>query len=304
MGGTVLDADEVWRRYERLLRWRQARPDTIHSYDVALHSLWAHLDGRGVRWDRLTPDDVEEWLAGRCHTGKRNAGKRYSPGTRNKYGARVATFYAQATLEGWIKGRNPLAGWRPPRRPAARRRALKVSAITQLLTELADDRRLAMIVLIGYHQGLRIGEVCRLRVEDIMLDTDPPAIYVQGKGGQDAEMDLSAALIPGLRAWLLTRPASGPLIPNYRFPGEHLSPRYAATLLARAMRPVVGDSFHALRRTTAQQLRILTHDPFLIRDALRHSSLETLDVYVEREPELVAAALGSLPDPQRQEVGR
>ncbi|HEY5988371.1 MAG TPA: site-specific integrase, partial [Streptosporangiaceae bacterium] len=279
MGGgndvTVLSDDDVWRQYKRLLRHRRDSDATIHTYDVALHLLWCNLEQRGIRWDRVTPDDVESWLqAGRCPQGKRNAGLPWSNGTKHVHGARVLTFYTEATEQGWLKGANPLRNWKPPRRPGRRPRALPVSAVGQLLVELADDQRLRIVAMICYFQALRIGEVCRLSVEDVALSADPPMLRVEGKGGQETWMPLSPALVPGLRAFLLTRPASGPLIPNFRFPTEHLSARYGARLLAAAMRPVVGDSGHALRHTAAQQLRRLTRDPFIVRDALRHSSLE------------------------------
>ncbi len=299
----LLSTDEVWQSYERLLRWR-VRPDTIHSYQVALHDLWRHLADHGVRWDRVTPEDVEAWLSRRCHPGKRDAGLPLSKGTRATYARRVLTFYTVAAARGWLTDGNPLADWRPPPRPARRPRALPVSAIGQLMVELAADRRLLMIVALGYHQGLRIGEICRLSVEDLALSADPPTIRVDGKGGREVEMDLSPTLVPGLRAWLLTRPSRGPLIPNYRFPSEHLSARYGARLLAAAMRPLVGDSGHALRHTAAQQLRRLTADPYVVKEALRHSSLDQQLAYVRAEPGLLAAALGRLPDPTRQGSAR
>jgi len=287
-----MTSDEAWQKYERLLRWRQARPDTIHSYHVALHSLWTHLDGQGIRWDRLTPDDVETWLQGRCKPGKRNSGLKKASGTRHTYGARVATFYREATLQGWITGRNPLAGWRPPRRPGRRPRAVPVPAIAQLLVVV--DPRVRMMVLLGYHQALRVGEIVRLRVEDVALGADPPMLRVDGKGGREEWMELSAALVGPLRVWLATRPTSGPLIPNWRFPAEHLSARYASHMLAVVTRPVIGDSGHALRHTAATQLARLTHDPFVVQRALRHSSVAEQAAYVDVE---LGAALALLPDP-------
>jgi integrase len=287
-----MTSDEAWHRYERLLRWRQARPDTIHSYQVALHSLWTYLHGQGVRWDRLTPDDVETWLAGRCQTGKRNSGLQRSKGTRHTYGTRAATFYREATLQGWITGRNPLAGWRPPRRPGRRPRAVPVPAIAQLL--IVVDPRIRMMVLLGYHQALRVGEIVRLSVEDVALGADPPKIRVDGKGGREVWMELSGALVGPLRVWLATRPPSGPLIPNWRFPAEHLSARYASHMLAAVTRPVIGDSGHALRHTAATQLARLTKDPFVVQRALRHASVAEQSAYVDVE---LGAALALLPDP-------
>jgi len=153
-----------------------------------------------------------------------------------------------------------------------------------------------MMVLLGYFQALRVGEIVRLSVEDLALGADPPMIRIDGKGGKQVWMPLSPALVGPLRTFLLLRPARGPLIPNHRDPDRHLHPKYAAHLLASVMRPVVGDSGHALRHTAARQLRRQTHDPFLVRDALRHAGLGSLEFYTQ-DPETLAAALGLLPDP-------
>ena len=292
---------DLWRQYARLLRRRRRSEETIRLYDVVLHDLWSYLERVGVRWDHLTPEDIDAWLRRTCHVGKRDAGLPLQRGTLHTYGAIAKRSYRLFAERGWLR-RNPLEDWEPPPRPAARPRALPVSAIGLLLTELAEDRRLTMIVALMYHQALRIGEVVKLSVEDITLITDPPMIHIDGKGGREDWMPLSPALVPALRAYLLTRPKAGPLIPNHRYPTQHLSARYGARLLAAAMRPVVGDSGHALRHTAAQQLRRLTRDPFIVKDALRHATLDMQASYVGADVELLADALGRLPDPLRKEA--
>jgi integrase len=298
LGGHMTESD-VWRVYQRLLQRRKRSPATIALYQVVLHDLWGHLDGLGVRWDRLTPEDVDAWLERACKSGKHGAGLALQDGSRNTYGRIAKRCYRLFAERGWLQG-NPLEDWEPPPPPGPRPRALPVEAIGQLL--LRVDPRIRMMVLIGYHQALRVGETVKLRVEDIILGADPPMLLVHGKGGRRVWMPLSRALVPPLRAWLVTRPPSGPLIPNYRDPTRHLDPKYATALLAASMRPVVGDSGHALRRTAAQQLRRLTHDPFVVRDALRQSSLGMLDIYVEADKEALGAALARLPNPLAQEV--
>jgi integrase len=150
------------------------------------------------------------------------------------------------------------------------------------------------MVLLGYHQALRVGEIVRLSVEDVALGADPPMLRVDGKGGREAWMELSGALVGPLRVWLATRPPSGPLIPNWRFPASHLSARYASHMLAAVTRPVIGDSGHALRHTAATQLARLTRDPFVVQRALRHASVAEQAAYVDVE---LGAALALLPDP-------
>ncbi len=282
--------EQVWDQYVRLLHRRRRSQETIQLYRVALRELWVFLADQHHDWRRVTPELVDAWLDSQPR----------AEWTRNTYGAVVRRFYACAVSRGWLQGPNPLEDWIPPPAPPPRPRALPLAAIGELLAIV--DPRIRMMVLLGYHQALRVGEIVRLSVEDLALGADPPMLRVDGKGGRRVWMPLSPALVGPLRAWLLLRPGAGAaLIPNYRHPDRHLDPKYAAHLLASVMRPVVGDSAHALRHTTAQQLRRLTRDPFLVRDALRHSGLGSLGIYTQ-DPESLAAALGLLPDPLRQEA--
>jgi integrase/recombinase XerD len=284
-----LPSNEVWEQYALLLHRRHRSQETIALYEVALSKLWAFLADQQHDWRTVTPELVDAWLDGRVR----------AEWTRNTYGRVVRRFYACAVSRGWLDGPNPLEDWQPPPAPPPRPRALPLDAIGALLAVV--DPRIRMMVLLGYHQALRVGEIVRLSVEDLALGADPPMVRVDGKGGKQTWMPLSPALVGPLRAWLLLRPARGPLIPNYRDPTRYLHPKYAAHLLASVMRPVVGDSGHALRHTAARQLRRQTHDPFLVRDALRHAGLQTLDVYTQ-DPERLAAALGQLPDPLKTEA--
>jgi len=280
-----LPSNDAWAQYARLLRRRHRSQETIDLYRIALNSLWAFLDGQHHDWRHVTPELVDAWLDEQLR----------AEWTRNTYGRVVRRFYTCAVSRGWLDSPNPLEDWTPPPAPPPRPRALPLSAIAELLAVV--DPRIRMMVLLGYHQALRVGEIVRLSVEDLAIGADPPMVRVDGKGGKRVWMPLSPALAGPLRAWLVLRPARGPLIPNWRDPDRHLHPKYAAHLLASVMRPVVGDSGHALRHTAAQQLRRLTADPYVVKEALRHSSLDQQLAYVGAEPGLLAAALGRLPDP-------
>jgi integrase len=282
--GGPLPSTAAWERYVLLLRRRRRSQETIDLYRVVLRELWAFLADQHHDWRQVTPELVDAWLDSQVRAAW----------TRNTYGRVVRRFYACAVSRGWLDGPNPLEDWTPPPAPPPRPRALPLDAIGELLAVV--DPRIRMMVLLGYFQALRVGEIVRLSVEDLALGADPPMIRIDGKGGKQVWMPLSPALVGPLRTFLLLRPARGPLIPNHRDPDRHLHPKYAAHLLASVMRPVVGDSGHALRHTAARQLRRQTHDPFLVRDALRHAGLGSLEFYTQ-DPETLAAALGLLPDP-------
>lgn len=286
-------AADAWRAWLDLMHRRDVSPNTIRLRDLVLHDLWHDLASRGKAWHEVSWQDYQRWLERRCRPGKRNAGGPLSPGSRNTYSRAALCFYRFAAEWGLLEA-NPLAEVAASPRPPIRPRALAINLLTDLVAVV--DPRIRMMVLLGYHQALRISEIVRLRVEDLMLHADQPMLLVHGKGGQAAWMPIAASLLPALRAFAATRPPSGPLIPNWRFPGQPLSVGYATRLLAAAMRPVVGDTSHALRHTAARQLRRLTRDPFIVRDALRHASLDMQAAYVGADLELLADALARLPN--------
>jgi integrase len=306
--GVVVSNNGLWHRYhEWMVNEGHARA-TIKHYHTILRSFWAELETAKVTgpdggkvpraWHQARPKDLERWLDLACQPGNAHAGDAKARNTRTAYRNRVLRVYRWAFEQRLLPGRNPLEDVKPGKWAARRPRALKLSVVGELLVALADDHRLRMMVMIGYYEFLRVGEICRLSVEDFRWDTDPPAMRVQGKGGVEKWMPIKhPALIGALRTYLLTRPPNGPLIPNYNHPGEHLNPSYASHLLARAMRPVVGDSGHALRHTGARELRMLTHDIRAVQEALRHASLSSTEIYLQEEPTFLAGLLAQLPDP-------
>jgi integrase/recombinase XerD len=293
----ALTSGEVWQAYEQLLRRKRDRETTVENYRKILHRLWADLEHDGLQWWQISPEWLDRRLRRPCQPGKRNSGRPLGEGSQHQYHGVAGRFYRTAASRGWIDV-NPLEDAVPPRRPAKRPRALQIRVIADLL--LIVDPRIRMMILLAYHQGLRVGEICRLRVEDLAFGADPPMMQVDGKGGNRVWMPMSPALTGPLREWLVQRPAQGPLIPNFRAPDRHLDPAYASHMLAVTMRPLTGDSAHALRHTCAQQLRRLTKDPFVVRDAMRWSSAEMADTYVRQDEELLADAFAQLPDPLKE----
>ncbi len=92
-----------------------------------------------------------------------------------------------------------------PRKPSKLPEILSREEVVRLLahTGLARHR---VLLMTAYAAGLRVGEVVRLRVQDI--DSDRMTIRVeQGKGAQDRYTLLSPRLLEELRRyWLLERP--------------------------------------------------------------------------------------------------
>jgi integrase/recombinase XerD len=153
----------------------------------------------------------------------------------------------------------------------------------------------------AYACGLRIGEVVRLRIEDI--DSARMMLNVrQAKGRKDRCVPLSLRLLEALRAhWRQHRPTT------WLFPGSgpagHLHPATLQLAVARAVRragPTKRARMHTLRHCFATHLLEAGTDLLTIQHLLGHSSLKTTLRYTHARQQHLAATqspLDRLPEP-------
>lgn len=166
-----------------------------------------------------------------------------------------------------------------PKVPHKKPDILSGTEVAKLL-EAVQSPAAAMVLTIAYGAGLRIGEACRLRPEDI--DGKRKLIHVRlGKGRKDRYVMLSDRLLQGLRQyWLKVRPR-GWLFPGMRR-GQHLSEAFVRTALKRATKAVrlrKRVTTHGLRHAFATHLLESGTDIRVIQVLLGHSSIKTTARY-------------------------
>jgi site-specific recombinase XerD len=188
---------------------------------------------------------------------------------------------------------NPFATWRLqlPRRKRLPRTLtrMEISLLLSSLTRSAQSVRpskgdfLSTAVRLMVCTGLRVGELCKLRIDD--LSPDGSILRIHGKGSRDR---IAYVTDPGLRLELcaLVRErqkamgSCGPLLVN-RF-GSVMKPqsirsrlrRYAIEVgLARRITP------HMLRHTAATLLIEKGVDIRFVQRLLGHSSIATTEIY-------------------------
>lgn len=230
-----------------------------------------------------------------------------SPATRNTYLSAVKRVAKEAWLSGLINAEayqrikevNASRG----RRINTKGRALTKAERLKLLnnnqdtkqSSIADIRDRAIIaVMLGC--GLRKSEVCSLRPENLYLNEG--FFTVIGKGDIEAKVVIPMQVKPILKAWLdakqmETEYVFAPInrhgqLYNARITGEGIS----YILKMRSIRTDV-DSFspHDTRRTFATQLLASGADLLTVRDALRHQSVETTQIYVMQDDERLRSAI-------------
>ena len=167
---------------------------------------------------------------------------------------------------------------------------------TQRLLAAVTSLVPAMALTTAYGAGLRISEVCRLRVEDI--DSKRGLIHVRlGKGRKDRYVMLSDRLLSMLRGyWTRVRPADGWLFPG-RLKGAHLNPSTVRWALAKAVKGTKLKkrvSAHTLRHSFATHLHELGSDVRFIQVVLGHASIRTTARYAQVSQKHIAAVKSPL----------
>jgi site-specific recombinase XerD len=135
-------------------------------------------------------------------------------------------------------------------------------------------------MLLTYSAWLRVGEVVRLRREDI--DVERRLISVrQGKGRKDWQTLLSDVALEALRIYLSNYRIRTWLFPGAR-PGTHLHERSVQKVFARAYEKAgikKAASVHTLRHSFATHLLESGTDLRYIQELLGHSSPKTTEIY-------------------------
>lgn len=194
---------------------------------------------------------------------------------------------------GLIDG-DPSAGLTAPKGEARLPHVLRADELHQLLDEpphaariddemtIRDDAVLELL----YGSGLRVSELCGLRIGD--LDRRRGVVTVWGKGAKQRQVPVSAPAavalerwLDGIRATVAGADAGDRLFVNRR--GRPLTPRDVRRLLDR--RAPSPTHPHALRHTFATHLLDGGADLRVVQELLGHADLTTTQLYthVSRE---------------------
>jgi site-specific recombinase XerD len=145
------------------------------------------------------------------------------------------------------------------------------------------------IVMAAYGAGLRISEVCRLRVQDV--DSRRMVLHVRhGKGDRDRHTMLPRRLLELLRAyWKQERPSGAELFPG-RKPGTTLN-RNAVNKALRVAAERAGlkkrANPHALRHAFATHLLEAGTELRTLQVLLGHASINTTVRYAQVSPVMI-----------------
>jgi integrase len=160
-------------------------------------------------------------------------------------------------------------------------------------------RRDHALLLTAIQTGLRVSELCSLRVCDVSLSTGAHCRVI-GKGRKARVAMLTTETIATLREWCKERNGHDrdPLFPTRR--GGPLTPKAIAWLLDKHTSTAAAECFslhnkrvtpHVLRHTNAMLLRAENIDIHTIALWLGHESTKSTEVYLHADNKLKQQAI-------------
>jgi integrase/recombinase XerD len=252
---------EVVDRFQRMLQAQERSPCTVKQYGHIARTFLGYV---GKPLEDVRVRDVEgyrEYLVLKRHYSKNSL---YT--TVRGLSCLFRSF--GVTMDG---------GLEPPRRPERLPRYLSEEETHRLFeASRASPRDYAILHVLGYG-GLRVGELCHLRLEDIEFDRH--LLHVRsGKGDKDREVVLEERTIAAIERYLADRAVEGVESPRL-FP---LTPVTVERMVRkRAQQAGIAQHVtpHVLRHTLATVLLRKGCDIRYIQKLLGHASVATTQIY-------------------------
>ena len=261
--------EEIWEKLAEEVKLRGFSPLSYHTYKANISTF---LDWCDKPYEDLDEEDFRNYL---IHII--NEGKLKPASINNKNGA--IRFFLVVILG---KNVNYL-------RTARLRGINNLPSVwskeeVERFFSVIDDPRYTAIFMNIYGSGLRISEVCKLKVEDI--DSKNMRLFIrQAKCNKDRYTILSQRGLDALRRyWKIFKPSSPE---HYLFPGRwnkgHLTPEWIDKMFkifkAKAGITTPG-TVHTLRHCFATHALEEGTDVLYIKQLLGHSCFSSTDVYL------------------------
>lgn len=144
-----------------------------------------------------------------------------------------------------------------------------------------------LALLLGLFLGLRVSEICKLKIED--LDLDKATCFVhQGKGDRDRIVPIPARIVEPLRAWIAGRTEGVLLGLTIRTAQVAIEQLGRKANLPRRLKP------HTLRHTFATRLLEKGASIREVQELLGHASVATTEIYTHTAPDRLRSAVERL----------
>jgi site-specific recombinase XerD len=270
--------EEAIEHFRQELAARNRSPETLRAYlgDLRLFIEWLHENNVvAERVDQVERQDITEYLA---HLGSRGI----SGLSRSRKLAAIREYFRFLADDLGILDRSPAEGIATPKKEKTPRTFLRPDEYSRMLSLAGAHPRDFCILTIFLQTGIRVSELCELRLDDI--DIKGRALLVrEGKGMSGRTIPLEKKAIQALTTWISARPDQ---LDDYLFLN-----RFGEPLVERGVRRIVvkyrelagitrAASCHSLRHTCATFKAEKGVTAFQLQQLLGHKRLDTTQIYV------------------------
>jgi site-specific recombinase XerD len=268
---------EAIERFIRVQAGCNRSSQTIRAYRSDLNQLasWLHADNPYLTDPvDVTTDDVNDFLAELSERG-------LSGVSRARKLAAIREFYRWLTNSGAIE-RSPVDSIDTPRCERKTRTYLTPEEYNRILAAAGANPRDFCILTLFIQTGIRISELCELRLSDIDLESATLSVRL-GKGMAARTIELEKKGIRATRSWLRVRPSTHydhlflnrDEEPLKEWGVRDLLHKYCEQAgISKRISP------HSLRHTFASYKAEAGVSPFQLQQWLGNSSLDTTQIYV------------------------
>jgi site-specific recombinase XerD len=274
---------------------QEAAKKTIVNYrsDLLSFARWFHdATGEEFAAAAVTPTDIRDYKAFLQTT------RGCAPATVNRRLAALRKFFQWAVSDG-SSSENPTLSIKGVQSVPRGPRSLEKREVDRLVRAVEQDgskRNLAILATLR-HTGLRVGELCALRLSDVVLSERRGTATVRsGKGNKHRVVPLNVDVRKAIREYLDVRPkvADDHLFIGQR--GEPLRPQGVELLVKQyAQQAGLEDvTPHVLRHSFARQALDSGTDLVTVATLLGHQRLETTAIYTKPSERDLAKAVERL----------
>lgn len=274
----IFTLEEAAQQFHQELSARNRSPETLRAYlgDLRLFFHWLHENNvviKGV--GQVERQDITEYLS---HLGSRGV----SGLSRSRKLAAIREYFRFLTDDLGVLDHSPADGITTPKKEKTPRTFLRTDEYSRMLSLAGAHPRDFCILTVFLQTGIRVSELCELRVSDI--DIKGRTLLVrQGKGMSGRTIPLEKKAIQALTTWIAARPHQL---------GDHLFlNRFGEPIAERGVRRIVvkyreqagitrAASCHSLRHTCATFKAEKGVTAFQLQQLLGHKRLDTTQIYV------------------------
>lgn len=254
---------------------RSLSDNTVKAYcgDVSAFASWLEARDASFSWQQIGKDDICAYFA--------DFSELLSKRSQARILSSLTCFFDYLLAEGEVSS-NPALLVDAPKLGKYLPVVLSVEEVEDILQSCSHPRDRAILEVL-YGCGLRVSEVCSLKISQIYLDE--LFLRVVGKGNKERLVPMAESTAEHIAAWLQARPQAERQYEDFLFLNRFGKPLSRVSVFkmvkAQALKASVDKEIspHTFRHSFATHLIENGADLRVVQEMLGHESILTTEIY-------------------------